>query len=466
LQPYFPRVWNFQSWMLAFELALDSRDPAERWIWVTEAMDLLRGPALRANPLSAEIHRQLSYLFWFKIGEFQDEAALYYQGRLCDRWRRILGDPPDGDIGRYGEVLRQIASAPADLAQLPAEIVSDAELVSLIERSWADPGSSGTVDSPAIIEHLAATDLAPSVWGVIKAFLQRRIVERDMNMSPDLLLEISEEVGAVDWRTPAAQGLYWAIQGSLRQADGHLAVSLLPEKLDEVLIETNVRICLQQLVARGRVLLDENGDLITILPQPALLPMYERALVLLTRGEGIPEEFLPRVVQIISGAVVDSWLQGEELLARRLLLRHDQLSGKSDRPENQDLLLTITDLVSTTLDEGEPIFTLAILIRTQALVASGGGGTAMQAERGLRLAQKLEEDLTPLQRIEIRQASLVNALRSPRARAPLLVKRKIWGALSELDRETVDETTRSLLSIEAKRGGSEPEQLFPGISTR
>ena len=63
LQPYFPRVWNFQAWLLAFEMALDSRDPEQRWAWVREAIDLLRGPGLRANPHSLEIHRQLSYLF-------------------------------------------------------------------------------------------------------------------------------------------------------------------------------------------------------------------------------------------------------------------------------------------------------------------------------------------------------------------------------------------------------------------
>jgi hypothetical protein len=429
-------------------------------------MDLLRGPALRANPLSAEIHRQLSYLFWFKIGEFQDEAALYYQGRLCDRWRGILGDPPGGNTGRYVEVLRQIASAPLVVAQLPAEILSDALLVSLIEKALADPQAALAVDSSPLFEHLVATDLAVLRREQIKAFLQRRILERDMNMSPSLMLEISEEVGAVDWRTPGAQGLYWAIQGSLRQADGGLAVSLRPENIDQVLIETNVRICLQQLVARGRALLDENGSLITILPQPALLPMYERALLLLTGGVGIPEEFLPRVIQIISGAIVDSWLQGEELLARRLLRRHDQLSGKNDRSENKDLLVTIKDLVATTLDEGEPLSSLAILIRAQALVASGGGGTPIEAERGLLLTQQLEEDLTPLQRVDVRQVSLVSALRSPRARAPLLVKRKIWGALSDAEKQSVDATTRSLLSIEARRNGSEPEQLFPGISIR
>ena len=85
LQPYFPRVWNFQSWLLAFELALDTRDPQERWDWVGESINLLRGQGLRANPMSREIHRQLSYLFWFKLGESRDDAAPFFRKKLFHR---------------------------------------------------------------------------------------------------------------------------------------------------------------------------------------------------------------------------------------------------------------------------------------------------------------------------------------------------------------------------------------------
>ena len=458
LQPYFPRVWNFQAWMLAFEMALDSRNPEERWIWVREAVDLLRGPALRANPLSGEIHDQLSYLFWFKIGEFRDEAAIYYQARLCERWRQILGDPRGLDATGYLETLRAAAAAPRDPSGLPAEVLEDPALRQLTETLWAQ-------SAPLAVSNPLFAGLSASRRGSIEALLRRRILEHDMNMSVDLMVRISEELGAVDWRTPAAHAVYWGIQGALRGTDAGLSATLNPDTIDEVLIETNVRIGLQQMVARGRALLDDSGKLITILPQPALLPAYERALLVLSGGEGIPDELVWRVVQIISAAIVNSWLQGEEQLARQLLRRHDELISKSDRGADEDLISTVEELVLLTLDEGEELALLTIQIRARAMVARGGGGTALEAVRGEQLADLLERSLPAPQRHEIARIALATALRSPRSGAPLSVKLKIWETLDEEQKQSLDGTTRSLLSIEARRNGREPEHLFPGITS-
>ncbi|MEE2889689.1 MAG: hypothetical protein VX404_04515 [Planctomycetota bacterium] len=459
LQPYFPRVWNFQAWMLAFEMALDTSQPEQRWVWVREAVDLLRGPALRANPLSGEIHDQLSYLFWFKIGEFQDEAAIYYQARLCQRWRGILGDPPGQDATRYLETLRKVAEAGTDPSQLPAEMFEDVALQEIIEQAWLEP-------EPALAGGMEVLFAGRSAsWREsIEALLRRRVLERDMNMSVDLMVRMGEEFGAVDWRTPAAHAVYWGIQGALRRTSEGLSAKLDHDTIDEVFIKSSVRIGLQQMVARGRALLDDSGKLITILPQPGLLPAYERALQVLSGGEGIPDELLPRVIQIISAAIVDSWLQGEEPLAHQLLHRHDQLIGKTDRAADVDLISTVEELALMTLDTDEELPLLTIQIRARALVALGGAGTAVEAVRGEQLADLLERSLSEPQRIETARISLVTALRSPRAGAPLSVKRNIWDTLGDEQKQSVDETTRSLLVIEARRAGGEPELLFPGIT--
>lgn len=459
LQPYFPRVWNFQSWLLAFEMALDSRDADQRWVWVQEAIDLLRGPGLRANPLSREIHNQLSYLFWFKIGEFQDEAALYYQAKLCQQWRVNLGDPLPGSSGKYVEALQAIARAPLDPDQFFRQVsVDDPEVRSLIVEGWDDPLSLLLTGPDSPLERFPG-----ALRAEVEPFLRRRILEDDMNMSADLMLRISEEFEFVDWRTPAAHAVYWGLQGILRDTELGLEARLDSQNLERVLASSNVRIGLQQMVSRGRALLDESGELVTILPQPGLLPMYEKSLLLLTDGQGIPEELLPRVIEIVSGAVVTSWLQGEEELARKLLVRHDQLAGRNDRSPQEELRESIQDLAMSTLDEGEELSLLSIRIRTKALLARGGAGTSVESERGEQLASLLESSLESGQRAEVKKVSLANALRSPRASAPLAVKRKIWQALTDQEKQSIDRTTRSLLSIEARRNGFDVEKLFPGL---
>ena len=463
LQPYFPRVWNFQAWLLAFEMALDSRDPEQRWAWVREAIDLLRGPGLRANPHSQEIHRQLSYLFWFKIGEFQDEAAPYYQRRLCQRWQTILGHPPGQDASRYFEVLDRAARSPDQVRELSAGLVTDSDLISRLEKAARDPEmalSTGVAEKFPTLE--------PEGVQAVEDFLRRRLIEDELNMSPDLMARLGEELGPIDWRTPAAHAVYWGAQGALRAGSEDLSTGLNSANIEDVLTTIDVRIGLQQLVAHGRVLLGDDEQLVTTLPQPGILPAYERALLLLTDGQGIAAELLPRVLEIVSAAVVTSWLQGEEELARQLLQRRDVLARSESRPQTENLIDVVKSLVLDTLDEEDgdrEKRSLLVAIHGRALVAGGGGGTEVESLRGLLLAKELEVMLFGSQSLDFRNDALARALRTPSAAAPLSVKRRIWETLSAAQRDMIDITTRSLLLIEARREGEDPAVVFPGIAS-
>ncbi len=463
LQPYFPRVWNFQSWLLAFEMALDSRDPEQRWMWVREAIDLLRGPGLRANPHSQEIHRQLAYLFWFKIGEFQDEAAPYYQRRLCQRWLTILGHPPGRDASRYFEVLERVAASPDQVRELSAGLVADSDLMGRIEKVARDP-------EMALSTGVAARfpSLAPEGVQALEDFLRRRLIEDELNMSPDLMARLGAELGPIDWRTPAAHAVYWGAQGALRAGSVDLSTRLTSANIEDVLTTIDVRIGLQQLVAHGRVLLGDDGQLVTTLPQPGILPAYERALLLLTDGQGIAAELLPRVLEIVSAAVVTSWLQGEDELAWQLLKRRDVLARSESRPPSEDLFDVVKSLVLATLDEDagdREKRSLLVGIHGRSLVAGGGGGTEIEAARGTLLAIQLELQLFGSQSVGIPTDAIASALRTPSAAAPLSVKRRIWETLTPEARAVIDITTRSLLLIEARRSGEDAAAVFPGIGS-
>ena len=461
LQPYFPRVWNFQSWLLAFELALDSRDPQQRWSWVLESVDLLRGPGLRANPFSHEIHGQLSHLFWFKIGEFQDESAGYYQRRLCQRWRGILGDPSASESQPYQEVLQRVAIAATEASPSTLPWLQDARLVVAIERALDDP-------EPVLREGVEiAIPLLPAEYRQeVADMLRRRLLEGELNMSPELMERLSWYLGPVDWRTPGAHAIYWAAQGVLRSRPGGLSESLDDSNIEAVLVSTNVRIGLQKLVRYGRPLLDDQGSLITSLPQPGILPSYERALVCLTQGQGIPDELLPRMLEILADSVVTAWLQGEDPMAIQLLGRHRDLAGGTSQPSVAALESQIETLVLGTLTEedGERERKgLLIGIRGKSLVAGGGGGTAQEAIRGEQLADRLEQRWYGQRLPDVRRNSIISALRTPEFSAPLSVKRRIWETLGAEEKFDLDETTRSLLKIEANRFGQNPEAAFPGI---
>ena len=461
LQPYFPRVWSFQSSLLAFDMALSSRDPDQRWNWVRESIDLLRGPGLRANPRSKEIHRQLAYLFWYKLGEYQDDAALHYQVRLCQRWRIVLGAPPGADAGRYPELLRRIDAAPDNFSELPITAALDETRFDQLKGTISSAERNLAAGIRSSFPELAGDEIV-----AVEDFLRKKLIEGELNMSPARMARLGSSLGPIDWRTPSAHAVYWSAQGSLRSGPGGLDAEIDESTIDEVLVTNGVRLGLQQMVMHGRVLLDEEGRLVTLLPQPRLLPSYEKALVLLTRGVGIPENLLPRVLEIISTSVVTSWLQGEDDLARQLLDRHDTLANSPLRGSIDDLTAVVITLVLATLDsetDENGLRTLLEMIRAKALIAAGGGGTAIEGARGLSLARRIEEENYSDPQPQLYRRSIIRALRWPVASAPLSVKRKIWETLSQRQRESVDSGTRTYLRGQARSSGADEREVFPGI---
>ncbi|MBA4684445.1 MAG: hypothetical protein H2076_05580 [Planctomycetes bacterium] len=403
LQPYFPRVWNFQSWLLAFELALDTRDPQERWNWVSESIRLLRTEGLRSNPLSDEIHRQLSYLFWFKLGESRDDAAPYFRRELFRQWQGILG-------------------AAANQSEVQQDLL----------RSL-DPE-------------------------------KRSFIVEDLNMDPQLMLDISDRFPGLDWRVPASHAIYWAIQGFLRQETGEISPRLTDDLFASALFSSHVRIGLQQLIVHGRPIVSEStGELIANGPVPELLPVFLRSLQALGGGE-IPDEFRDRAREIVTDTALQAWLLGEDDLSVEILNRLE-LFGIEPLKDPTNLVSHLAEVVRGKLDPDEPVTMISIPIMARGLIALSGGGLQIEYTRGSQIVEILESDLEETEIQRSRAVSIAEALRSPRASAPLSVKQQIWQNLPEAFRQGLDAGTLSVLRDDARKSGADPKQAFPGLES-
>lgn len=88
LEPHTPEVWSYAAWNLAYNISVMMPSPEDRWRWVSAAIVLLRDEGLRLNPTSAELHRELAWLFELKLGIDIDSAAEVYRAR----WREIVED--------------------------------------------------------------------------------------------------------------------------------------------------------------------------------------------------------------------------------------------------------------------------------------------------------------------------------------------------------------------------------------
>ena len=87
-EPHVPEVWSYAAWNLAYNVSVMMATDEDRWRWVHAAMRLLRDQGLAYNPESAEIHRELAWLFELKFGAGLDSAAPTYR-RI---WRAIVSD--------------------------------------------------------------------------------------------------------------------------------------------------------------------------------------------------------------------------------------------------------------------------------------------------------------------------------------------------------------------------------------
>ena len=462
LQPYFPRVWNFQSWLLAFELALDTRDPAERWTWVKESVDLLRGPGLRANPRSSEIHDQLSYLFWFKIGGVQDDASPFFRQRLFQEWDRILGK----ESGNKIEVVNTLQRF-SDLLKTPdwqrGLTIEEKELL-----GFENSSEEGPYEVLVQVLSVLDQDRITTEQAELLDRLRCRVIVEAMNMSPRLMLQLNQWMGPIDWRVPAAHAVYWGVQGELRRETGEIDVDLTQDLLADVLLSNHVRIGLQQLILQGRPVLNRStGELLTIGPLPEFLPVYLRALEELGNGQQIPDQFLGRTKELMGDTALKAWLLEEDSLSEEILARLLRLEGASEEKVLQESIRPLVDrlaqLVLQKLEPDEALKEITIPLQASTLVAAAGGGVISEARRGQQLVETLEKSLDQRERRSNSYFSFILALRSPRASAPLTVKSRIWQTLSEELRQEIDDATRSVLREDARLNDVEAEISFPGL---
>ena len=87
-EPHTPEIWSYAAWNLAYNVSVMMPTDEDRWRWVQSALVLLRDDGLRLNPASAELHRELAWLFELKIGADLDSAAPLYRAK----WREIVAD--------------------------------------------------------------------------------------------------------------------------------------------------------------------------------------------------------------------------------------------------------------------------------------------------------------------------------------------------------------------------------------
>src|SRR4051812_7632809 len=216
LEPHFVQVWLVQSWNMAYNISVKFKDFSDRWRWVRKGIELLRDDGLRFNPNEVLIYRELAWFFQHKMGQNLDDANMYYK----QQWANEMAVVFDKRTPNLDE---------------------------LIHPQTADQES------------------------------RAKLLREKYKMDPQLMKDVDQLYGPLEWRLPESHAIYWAYNG-LKAAEAN---PTKVKKDDLITLRRVVYQSMQMSFQRGRLVTNlvaqsfEFGPNLDIIPKVSLA--YEKA---------------------------------------------------------------------------------------------------------------------------------------------------------------------------------------------
>jgi hypothetical protein len=285
MQPKFPAVWDFQAWNMAWNISVMSRTPDERYKWINNGIELLRDRGIPTNPKSLMLYKQLTWIYYSKIGTNTDEYHRYYKQRLAAEMQRLLGAPPFAEADVVIAAFKPIAQAPLDRSVTPdvekpiqadklKELLQDSEVASYaallanygvkIDNTLLNKYNRFSNEDPAAsvrrTPSMAETSEDKAVYALINdpshasalakmlAFVRAQLLWNKYRMDPQWMLHVMEKYKIpLDWRYAQAHALYWQTYGI------DVCQSELRGDLDAVNSDRLVLYCMKDLTWYGKM---------------------------------------------------------------------------------------------------------------------------------------------------------------------------------------------------------------------
>jgi hypothetical protein len=218
LEPHFSTVWTHQAWNMAYNISVKFKQSApgeypDRWRWVKSGIELLRDEARKYNPNDVGIHQQLAWIFQHKLGASLDDANMYYKQQWLRETSEALGKDPHVDID------------------------------SLIHPQTEDQKKRAA------------------------------LLTQKFKMDPQLMKEIDETYGPLEWHLPEAHAIYWAVEGTKRAKENPTKVN--PDDLIQLrrVIYQSMLLSFQ----RGRLIANSFNGSMDLGPNLDIIPNVNKA---------------------------------------------------------------------------------------------------------------------------------------------------------------------------------------------
>ena len=221
LQPTFSGATAYLAWNMAYNISVTCSSHAERWRWVNEGIRLIRDLALEYNPEDPILYKDLAWIFQHKLGNVLDDANLFYKNRLAIEMTDITGSSEPS--------WKELAAAPASEAEFMKKFPADGPVWKVIHENGFKDFEALYNDfrsrKPAALPPVLTGKLGAPLLKEMTTFFRAELLRRRLKLDPDVIVEINDKYGMLDWRVPESQAIYWATMG-LKRTPGHKDISL------------------------------------------------------------------------------------------------------------------------------------------------------------------------------------------------------------------------------------------------
>ncbi|MBR2373602.1 MAG: hypothetical protein IKA87_05165 [Lentisphaeria bacterium] len=221
LQPTFSGATAYLAWNMAYNISVTCSNYEERWRWVNEGVRLIRDQAIEYNPEDPVLYKDLAWIFQHKLGNVLDDANLLYKNRLAIQMMDITGSAEPS--------WKELAAAPASQSEFMKKYSEDGKIWQIVKDAGFKDFDALYNDfrsrKPAALSPVLNGKLGSSILKDFTVFLRAELLRRQLKLDPDVIVEINEKYGTLDWRVPESQAIYWATMG-LKRTPGHKDLSL------------------------------------------------------------------------------------------------------------------------------------------------------------------------------------------------------------------------------------------------
>ena len=277
MMPHFAGVYAYHGWDMAWNISVSTYTPEERWMWVHNGLKLIRDKGLYYNPDDLYLYRELSWIFFNKMGQYIDEMHMVYKRRWAALMQHLLGSPPlTGSTRDVIDAFRPIVEAPDDQRVLRSD-PQTAKFLDALRAAGVEPDDAFLTyynrfsDDPRVSEfewmrekprdqrerriaRLMTDPALAAPRAKVLAFVRRKILKQRYRMDPKWMLHLMETYGPLDWRSVNAHGIYWATLGL------HKVKNLKLQSINELNTGRNVLNALKSLTAGGQIYYTPNPD--------------------------------------------------------------------------------------------------------------------------------------------------------------------------------------------------------------